>query len=125
MAGPRDSWFFDEGWSGVVVEGNVTTRFARNGRATLRSFARGTHLYGLTLRGSRRGFCWVATERGALTERDAPRGSHARRNPERTGSMKLRPCRSRDHGRSAPRSAIRAAFKLWYVQIVPQGANAS
>ena len=32
-AGPRDRWFFADGWSGLVVEGNVTMRFAANSLA--------------------------------------------------------------------------------------------
>lgn len=50
MAGPRDRWFFADGWSGLVVEGNVTMRLAEKPAATLRIFLPETRAYGLTLR---------------------------------------------------------------------------
>ncbi len=36
VAGPRDRWFFVDGWSSLVVEGNVTMRIAVKPEAALR-----------------------------------------------------------------------------------------
>ncbi|HUP38684.1 MAG TPA: glycosyltransferase family 39 protein, partial [Vicinamibacterales bacterium] len=50
MAGPRDRWFFVDGWSGLLVEGNVTLRSAEKPAATLRIFLPESRHYGLMLR---------------------------------------------------------------------------
>ncbi len=50
MAGPRDRWFFVDGWSGLVVEGNVTMRIAGNPEAALRIPLLEARSYALTLR---------------------------------------------------------------------------
>jgi hypothetical protein len=50
QAGPRDRWFFVHGWSGTIVEGNVTMRRAVERPATLRIFLPESRSYVVTLR---------------------------------------------------------------------------
>jgi hypothetical protein len=50
VAGPRDRWFFVDGWSDLVIKGNVTSRFAIKPAATLRIALPEARSYALTLR---------------------------------------------------------------------------
>ena len=50
VAGPRDRLFLVDGWSGLVVQGNVTMRIAERPGATLRIVLPETRSYALTLR---------------------------------------------------------------------------
>jgi hypothetical protein len=121
-AGPRDRWFFVEGWSGLVVEGNVTTRFAAESSATLRIFLPESRSYGLTLRAN-------PVDPAAAPQqivRLSLNGHHIGDvvlgwNPDRIGQYHVTiPAGIVQPGvhRLALQSDTR--FKLWYVRIAPQ-----
>ncbi len=122
MAGPRDRWFFDEGWSGLVVEGNVTTRFAEAPSATLRIFLPEARSYGLIFR--------VNPVDPSAASRQIVQvslnGTHLEDltlswNPERIGQYDVTiPAGIVTPGVQHLELRSDAAFKLWYVHIVPQ-----
>ena len=118
-AGPRDRWFFFDGWSGLVVEGNVTMRLAANPGATLRIILPEARSYRLTLRTD-------PVDRLAAGQQIvhvALNGTHVDDlvlgwNPERIGAYQV----TIPAGKFAPggqRLEMRSdnAFKLWYVRI--------
>jgi hypothetical protein len=122
MAGPRDRWFFDEGWSGLVVEGNVTTRFAEASSATLRLFLPEARSYGLIFRvnpvdpaAASRQIVQVSLNGTRIV--DLPLSW----NPERIGQYHITiPAGIVTPGVQYFGLHSDSAFKLWYVHIVPQ-----
>ena len=122
MAGPRDRWFFDEGWSGLVVEGNVTTRFAEAPSATLRILLPEARSYGLIFR--------VNPVDPSAASRQIVQvslnGTHLEDltlswNPERIGQYHITiPAGIVTPGVQYFGLHSDSAFKLWYVHIVPQ-----
>jgi len=118
-AGSRDRWFFVDGWSHLVVEGNVTMRFAAPPGANLRIPLPEARSYALTLRsdpvdhsGTARHVVHVSLN-----------GTHLddlvlEWNPERIGQYQI----TVPKGMFTPgdqRLELRSdtAFKLWYVRI--------
>ena len=118
-AGPRDRWFFVDGWSSLVVEGNVTSRFAAPPGANLRILLPEARSYALTLRTDP-----VDHSRPARpVVHVSLNGTHLddlvlEWNPERIGQYQI----TVPKGMFTPgdqRLELRsdAAFKLWYVLI--------
>ena len=119
VAGPRDRWFFVDGWSSLVVEGNVTMRFAAPPGANLRILLPEARSYALTLRSD------PVDHSGAARQivRVSLNGTHLddlvlQWNPERIGQYQI----TVPKGMFTPgdqRLELRsdAAFKLWYVRI--------
>jgi len=118
-AGSRDRWFFVDGWSGLVVEGNVTMRLASPPGASLRILLPEARSYMLTLRAD-------PVDRAAAARpilNVSLNGSHLdnlvlQRNPERIGQYQV----TVPAGIFAPgdqRLGLRsdAPFKLWYVRV--------
>jgi hypothetical protein len=122
VAGPRDRWFFVEGWSGLVVEGNVTTRFTEKPAAALRIFLPETRSYGLTLRANPVN----PSAAGRQILQVSLNGTHVDNvtlawSPERIGQYQV----TVPAGIVTPgvqRLGLRSdnPFKLWYVRIAPQ-----
>ena len=121
-AGPRDRWFFADGWSGLVVEGNVTMRLAARPGATLRILLPEARSYTLTVRTD-------PVDRVAAAQQIVHvslNGAHLDDlvlgwNPERIGAYQV----TIPAGMFAPgaqRLELRSdnAFKLWYVRIAAQ-----
>jgi hypothetical protein len=122
MAGPRDGWFFRDGWSGTVVEGNVTIRRSTKPLAMLRLFLPTRRTYGLTLRvnpvspsaGSRQ-ILRLAMNGQPLDELVLGW------NPERIGQYDVTiPARMVVPGNQQLALRSDTSFKLWYVRITPQ-----
>jgi len=118
-AGPRDRLFFVDGWSGLVVEGNVTMRFASPPGADLRIVLPEDRSYALTLRAD-------PVDRSGTTRHVVHvslNGTHLDDlvlgwNPERIGQYQI----TVPKGMFTPgdqRLELRSdtAFKLWYVRI--------
>ena len=121
-AGPRDRWFFADGWSQLVVEGNVTSRLAIKPPATLRVFLPKSRLYDLTFRlnpidpsGAAQQVVNISLNGNRLA--DFALGW----NPDRVGQYEV----------SIPASIVApgvqhltlgstGGFKLWYVLITPK-----
>jgi hypothetical protein len=119
VAGPRDRWFFVDGWSGLVAEENVTTRVASPPGATLRILLPEARPYALTLRvdptAAAQQIVHVSLNGSPLD--DLVLGW----NPDRIGEYQV----TIPAGLFAPggqRLGLRsdAAFKMWYVRIAPQ-----
>jgi dolichyl-phosphate-mannose-protein mannosyltransferase len=121
-AGPRDRWFFADGWSGLVVEGNVTMRLAARPGATLRILLPEARSYALTLR-------MDPVDRVAAAQQIVHvslNGAHLDDlvlgwNPERIGAYQV----TIPAGMFAPgaqRLELHSdnAFKLWYVRVAAQ-----
>jgi hypothetical protein len=119
-AGPRDRLFFVDGWSSLVVEGNVTMRFAPPPGADLRIVLPEDRSYALTLRSD-------PVDRSGTTRHVVHvslNGTHLddlvlEWNPERIGQFQI----TVPKGIFTPgdqRLELRSdtAFKLWYVRIV-------
>ena len=119
VAGPRDRWFFARGWSGLVVEGNVTFRLAAPPGADLRILLPEARSYALTLRADP---VDPSASAGRVVQ-VALNGTHIDDlvldwNPERVGQYQVTvPAGifTPGHQRLELRSAT--PFKLWYVQI--------
>ena len=119
VAGPRDRWFFVDGWSSLVVEGNVTTRFAAPPGANLRILLPEARSYALTLRSDPVDHSGTAQHIVHVSLN----GTHLddlvlEWNPERIGQYQI----TVPKGIFTPgdqRLELRsdAAFKLWYVHI--------
>ena len=118
-AGPRDRWFFVDGWSGLVVQGNVTMRVAATPGATLRILLPEARSYALTLRVD-------PVDPSAAAQQIVHVSLNGTRlddlvlgwNPERIGAYQV----TIPAGISAPGSQHLSllsdtAFKLWYVRI--------
>ncbi len=118
-AGPRDRWFFADGWSGLGVEGNVTMRVAAKPGATLRILLPSAGSYTLTLRVD-------PVDPSAAAPQIVHVSLNGTRlddlvlgwNPERIGEYQV----TIPAGTFAPgsqRLELRSddAFKLWYVRI--------
>jgi hypothetical protein len=122
MAGPRDRWFFVEGWSGLVVEGNVTTRFAEKRAATLRVFLPEARAYGVTLRANP----VDPSTAGRQNLQLSLNGTHVDDvtlgwNPERIGQYQITiPAGIVTPGIQHLSLRSDNPFKLWYVRIAPQ-----
>jgi hypothetical protein len=122
MAGSRDRWFFDEGWSGLVVEGNVTTRFAKKRAATLRIFLPEARSYGLIFRlnpvdpsAASRQMVRISLNGTRLEDLTLSW------NPERIGEYHITiPAGIVTPGVQHIGLYSDAAFKLWYVHIMPR-----
>jgi hypothetical protein len=119
MAGPRDRVFFTDGWSELVVEGNVTTRVATAPGAALTILLPEPRSYALTLRAD-------PVDRGAAPRqilRVSLNGTALEQfalgwNPERIGQYDLTiPARLFTPGRQRLELRSDAAFKLWYVRV--------
>jgi hypothetical protein len=119
-AGPRDRLFFVDGWSSLVVEGNVTMRFASPPGADLRIVLPEDRSYTLTLRSD-------PVDRSGKTRNlvhVSLNGTHLddlvlEWNSERIGQFQI----TVPKGMFTPgdqRLELRSdtAFKLWYVRIV-------
>jgi len=121
-AGPRDRWFFADGWSKLVVEGNVTTRFAAKPAASLRIFLPEARAYGLTLRMNPVAPSTASRQSVELSLN----GTHLEDltlswNPERMGQYEATiPAGIVTPGVQHLGLRSDSAFKLWYVRIVPQ-----
>jgi hypothetical protein len=118
-AGPRDRWFFGDGWSSLVVEGNVTSRFAAPPGANLRILLPEARSYALTLRTDP-----VDHSRPARpVVHVSLNGTHLddlvlEWNPERIGQYRITvPKGMFTPGDQRLEMRSDAAFKLWYVLI--------
>jgi hypothetical protein len=121
MAGPRDRLFFLDGWSGLVVEGNVTMRFATEREATIRLLFPEARPYQMILRSSP-----VARSSSQQILRVSLNG-----NPLADLALAWNPDRIGEHLISVPANMVTpgvhhltlrsdAAFKVWYVRITAQ-----
>jgi hypothetical protein len=119
VAGLRDRWFFVDGWSGLVVEGNVKTRFAAAPGATLRIPLPEARSYALTLRvdpvdppAAAQHIVHVSLNGTRLDD------LVLRWNPERIGEYDVTvPSGMFDPGSQYLGLHSDTAFKLWYVRI--------
>jgi hypothetical protein len=119
VAGPRDRLFLDDGWSGLVVEGNVTMRIAERPGATLRIVLPEMGSYALTLRidpvdpsAAQQQIVRVSLNGAALD--DLVLGW----NPERIGEYRVRiPAGTFAPGNQRLGLHSDAAFKFWYVRV--------
>ncbi len=118
-AGPRDRWFFVDGWSRLVVEGNVTMRFAAPPGADLRIVLPEARSYALTLRAD-------PVDRSAAARqilRASLNGTHLddfvlQWNPERIGQYQVTvPAGSFAPGDQRLELRSDTAFKLWYARV--------
>jgi hypothetical protein len=122
MAGPRDRWFFADGWSGLVVEGNVTMRLAEKPAATLRIFLPETRAYGLTLRANP----VDPAAAGRQILQVSLNGTHLDDlilgwNPERIGQYDVTvPAGIVTPGVQHLRLRSDDPFKFWYMRVDPQ-----
>jgi hypothetical protein len=122
VAGPRDRWFFIDGWSDLVIKGNVTARFAVKPTATLRIALPESRSYALTLR-------LDPVNPSAASQhivRLSLNGHHVDDialgwNPARIGQYDVTiPAGSFDPGTQELELRSATAFKLWYVRIMAQ-----
>ncbi len=122
LAGPRDRWFFVDGWSQTVVEGNVTSRFAVKQPATLRIFLPKSRPYELTLRVNPIDpSAAVSAGRQCLAQRKSSRRSGLGWNPDRIGQYEVTiPAGIVAPGVQHLRLRSTGGFKLWYVLITPK-----
>ena len=118
-AGPRDRWFFVDGWSSLVVEGNVTMRFAAPPGANLRILLPEARSYALTLRSDPVDHSGTARH----IVRVSLNGTHLddlvlEWNPERIGQYQITvPKDMFTPGDQRLELRSDSAFKLWYVRI--------
>lgn len=122
MAGRRDRWFFVDGWSGLLVEGNVTLRFAEKPAATLRIFLPESRHYGLMLRANPvdpsmagRQILQISLN-GTLVDQVVLEWDLERIGQYRT----VLPARIVSAGVQHLSLRSEKPFKLWYVRITPQ-----
>jgi hypothetical protein len=118
-AGPRDRWFFADGWSDLVVQGNIVARFAAPPGASLRILLPEPRQYLLTLRTD-------PVDPSAAAPpivRVSLNGTHLgdlllQWNPERIGIYQLTiPAHSFAPGDQRLDLHSDTAFKVWYVRI--------
>jgi hypothetical protein len=118
-AGPRDRWFFADGWSDLVVQGNVTVRLAAPPGASLRILLPEPRQYLLTLRTD-------PVDPPAAAQpivRVSLNGAHLgdlmlQSNPERIGMYQVTiPAHSFAPGGQRLELRSDTAFKLWYVRV--------
>jgi len=121
-AGPRDRWFFADGWSHLVVAGNVTSRFAVDSTSSVRLVLPELRSYELTLR------------LDPVDPADTPGQTvHVSLNgrPFQNFTLRWDPARVGLYQATIPAGLIipgtqhlglrsEAPFKLWYLRIVPQ-----
>ena len=119
MAGPRDRWFFVDGWSDLVVEGNVTTRFAAAPGATLRIPLPEARSYALTVRADPVDPSAAAQQIVHVSLNETHLGDLVLGwNPERIGEYRVTiPAGIVAPGSQYLRLRSDTAFKLWYVRI--------
>ncbi|MEO5740897.1 MAG: glycosyltransferase family 39 protein [Vicinamibacterales bacterium] len=122
IAGPRDRWFFVDGWSDLVVEGNVTARFSVKPAATLRIVLPESRPYELTLRVD-------PVHRPAAPPQVVHLSLNGNRlddlvlgwNPERIGQFEVTiPAGLVTPGTQHLELRSDAPFKVWYVRIAAQ-----
>ena len=119
VAGPRDRWFFVDGWSDLVVEGNVTMRFASPPGADLRILLPEARAYALTVRADPRD----PSAGGSQIVRVSLNGTRLGElvlgwNPERIGQYELTiPAGTFAPGNQRLELRSDAGFKLWYVRV--------
>ena len=122
VAGPRDRWFFVDGWSDLVSNGNVTARFAVKPAAILRIALPESRSYAVTLR-------LDPVDPSAAPQhivRLSLNGHHIDDialswNPDRIGQYDVTiPAGSFDPGTQDLELRSATPFKLWYVRIVAQ-----
>jgi len=141
-AGLRDWWFFDEGWSRLVVTGNVVSRFATEPVATARLLLPEARPYTIVMRLHPLALAGEPQQKVDITLNDRPIGSlELTWNAERIGEYRVDvPAASVEpglnqltfrSGRMTPVGEGRepfptmkpdqpVAFRLWYVSIVPR-----
>lgn len=122
QAGPRDRWFFVDGWSGTILEGNVTLRRAVERPAALRIFLPESRPYEVTLR--------VNPDRASLETRQVVvlsiNGTHLQDlvldwNPDRIGQYEVTiPAGIVTPGVQRLELRSESSFKLWYLRITPR-----
>jgi hypothetical protein len=121
-AGPRDRWFFVDGWSQTVLEGNVTSRLAIKQPATLRIFLPQSRPYELTIRVDPTDPS--AADRQVVTA--SLNGDHLEDlvlgwNPDRIGQYEVTiPAGIVAPGVQHLTLHSTGGFKLWYVLITPK-----
>jgi hypothetical protein len=122
MAGPRDRWFFMNGWSGTVVQGNVTTRSALTPPATLRILLPESRSYGLTLRVDPVDPAAAPRQVVHLLLNGRPLEDLVLGwNPERIGQYDVTiPAGIFAPGVQHLEMRSDTAFKLWYLRVAPQ-----
>ncbi len=126
-AGQRDRWFFADGWSEVVVSGNVTTRSAIKPTAALRIVLPETRSYELLFRmdPAEPLVAKLPTVRVSIDEHNLGDLALAY-NPERVSEYRLTiPAGVVSAGVHRLFLRSDASFKLWYVLITPGQRTAS
>jgi hypothetical protein len=122
VAGPRDRWFFVDGWSGLIVEGNVTMRIAVKPEATLRIPLLEARSYTLTLRTNPT----VPAVPAQQIVHVSLNGTHLEDlvlgwNRDRIGEYQVTiPAGIFAPGNQRLELRSDSAFKLWYVRLVAQ-----
>jgi hypothetical protein len=122
MVGPRDHLFFVDGWSPLVVEGNVTVRYAAEREAMIRLLLPEARPYQMILRSS-------PVDRSSTPQqilRVSLNGNHLKDlalvwNPDRIGEHLISvPAHAVNPGVHRLALSSDAAFKVWYLRIVAQ-----
>ena len=118
-AGPRDRLFFTEGWSGLIVEGNVTMRRAAAPGAVLTILLPEPRSYALTLRANPADPAAAPRQILRVSLNGTPLNDVVLGwNPERIGQYDLTiPARMFSPGSQRLELRSDTAFKLWYVRI--------
>ena len=122
VAGPRDRWFFADGWSHLVVAGNVTSRFAVDSTSSVRLVLPELRSYELTLR-------LDPVDPAATPGQTVHLSLNGR--PFQNFTLGWDPARVGLYQATIPAGLItpgtqhlglrsEAPFKLWYLRIVPQ-----
>jgi hypothetical protein len=121
-AGPRDRWFFADGWSHLVVAGNVTSRFSAKSTSTVRMVLPESRTYGLTLRLDPVDPSRAPGQAVHLSLNDHPLEEFSLGwDPARVGLYQATiPAGLFTPGTQRLGLRSDASFKLWYVRIVPQ-----
>ena len=122
VAGPRDRWFFADGWSDLVVAGNVTSRFAVIPAPTIRIVLPESRAYGLTLRLDPVEPSATLGQTVHLSLNGHPLDDLTLRwNPERVGLYEVTiPAGLVTPGTQRLGLRSEASFKLWYLRVAPQ-----
>jgi hypothetical protein len=122
MAGPRDRLFFVDGWSDLVVEGNVTSRFSVAPQATIKIILPEARSYQLILRAD-------PVDPSAASRQTMSVSLDGRHlddvvlgwNPERIGQYEIGiPGGIVSPGTHRLELRSDARFKVWYMRILPQ-----
>ena len=119
VAGARDRVFFTDGWSDLVVEGNVTTRFAEPPGAAVRILLPEPRSYALTLRANPVDPAAAARQVLRVSLNGTPLEEIVLGwNPERIGQYQVTiPARIFTPGLQRLDLRSDTAFKLWYVRV--------